>query len=87
MSTGAEWEERAACRGLDPAIFFEATFSQLSGQYRPDGVERAKAICRPCPVREDCLEAALLRREPEGVWGGLTEEERRRLLRRRRTGT
>lgn len=44
----------------------------------------AKAICGECPVRETCLEYALSRREPSGVWGGTTEAERRRIIRRRR---
>ncbi len=33
-------------------------------------LERAKAACGPCPLREACLRAALDRREPWGVWGG-----------------
>jgi WhiB family redox-sensing transcriptional regulator len=32
-------------------------------------------------VREECLDAALLRREPHGIWGGLNELERRGLIR------
>ena len=35
-----------------------------------DDIARAKAFCRECPVMNDCLEAALVRREPWGVWGG-----------------
>ena len=35
-----------------------------------DDIARAKAFCRACPVREACLEAAKVRREPWGVWGG-----------------
>ena len=35
-----------------------------------DDIRRAKAICAECPVREACLEGALARREPWGVWGG-----------------
>lgn len=43
----------------------------------------AKAVCWRCPVMETCGQWALERREPAGVWGGLTEKERRRILRRR----
>jgi WhiB family redox-sensing transcriptional regulator len=32
--------------------------------------DQAKQLCASCPVRADCLAAALLRREPCGVWGG-----------------
>ena len=30
----------------------------------------AKALCGGCPVRRQCLAAALDRAEPWGVWGG-----------------
>ena len=35
-----------------------------------DDIARAKAFCGGCPVQEACFEAALIRREPYGVWGG-----------------
>lgn len=69
------WRQRAACRGLDPEIFYPAT---------DEDAEPAKAVCALCPVREACLEHALARRERDGIWGGLTERERRRILRQRR---
>jgi len=70
------WRRNAACRGLDPEIFYPA----------PDAedVVDAKAVCRECLVQEICLEFALQVREKEGVWGGATEKERRRILRQRR---
>jgi WhiB family redox-sensing transcriptional regulator len=33
-------------------------------------IARAKAICGKCALRESCLEGALDREEPWGVWGG-----------------
>lgn len=69
------WSTRAACRGLDPLVFFPLTDEEA---------DLAKAVCRGCDVRELCLEHALGTREREGVWGGCTERERRRILRRRR---
>jgi WhiB family transcriptional regulator, redox-sensing transcriptional regulator len=71
----ASWSSRAACRGLDPRLFFPAD---------DEDAGPATAICAECPVREPCLEFALGSREREGVWGGTTERERRRILRRRR---
>lgn len=69
------WRQRAACRGVDPDIFYPASDEE---------VEAAKAICTVCPVREPCLEYALANRERDGVWGGATERERRRIIRQRR---
>lgn len=40
--------------------------------------ERAVSICQRCPLRRPCLLAAVQRREPHGVWGGLTAYQRRR---------
>lgn len=69
------WRKRAACRGLDPEVFYPPSDEEA---------EEAKAICGECPVRQLCLEHALAHRERDGVWGGLTERERRRLVRQRR---
>jgi len=69
------WADTAACKGLDPAIFYPAT---------DEDAEVAKAVCDSCPVQETCLEHAIERREHNGVWGGATERERQRIIRRRR---
>jgi WhiB family redox-sensing transcriptional regulator len=68
------WQERARCRDFDPEIFFP----EKGGSSR-----EAKRICAECPVKAECLEAALAARESFGVWGGLNEYERRQLLARR----
>ena len=36
----------------------------------PADLEQAKALCADCPIRRECLAAALEREEPWGVWGG-----------------
>jgi WhiB family redox-sensing transcriptional regulator len=36
----------------------------------PADVEFAKSLCQTCPVQRSCLEGALDRAEPWGVWGG-----------------
>lgn len=73
--TDTSWRHEAACRGLDVAIFFPVTDEEAGP---------AKEICAACPVRETCLEFALVTRQEDGVWGGMTEAERRRVRRRRR---
>jgi WhiB family transcriptional regulator, redox-sensing transcriptional regulator len=69
------WRHQAACRGLDPEVFYPVT---------EDEADVAKSVCDRCAVRESCLEQALSLREKEGVWGGCTEKERRRIIRQRR---
>lgn len=71
----ATWRQHAACRGLDPEIFYPPSDEES---------EEAKSVCGECPVRQLCLEHALVHRERDGVWGGLTERERRRIVRQRR---
>jgi WhiB family redox-sensing transcriptional regulator len=44
--------------------------SELWFAESPADVEFAKVLCRDCPVRDLCLNGALERREPWGVWGG-----------------
>jgi WhiB family redox-sensing transcriptional regulator len=79
-ATGAAgWRVEAACRPLDSAIFFPDRTA-----YRNDAVAGAKAVCRRCPVREECLEAAMDGGEKIGIWGGLTPLERANLQRRKR---
>jgi len=34
-------------------------------------VAQAKAICRRCALADRCLDAAMKRHEPHGVWGGV----------------
>ena len=68
------WKARANCAGLDPDLFFPE---------RGASMKEAKAVCRGCVVREECLEYALVNGEKFGLWGGLSERERRRIRRQR----
>lgn len=42
--------------------------------------EVVSSYCSRCPVRQECLELALLSDETEGVWGGVVEQDRREML-------
>jgi WhiB family redox-sensing transcriptional regulator len=70
------WMAEGNCRLHPPATFFPSDGV---------GVDRARKICRDCPVIATCLEFALDERIDHGVWGGCSERERRRILKRRRT--
>jgi WhiB family redox-sensing transcriptional regulator len=49
-------------------------------------IARAKHLCTTCALRRACLEAALARREPCGVWGGELLSKGRVLAHKRRRG-
>lgn len=73
-----DWRHRSACLDEDPELFF------------PDGetpryarqIAAAQQVCAACPVREDCLRAAIEGGHAAGIWGGLLPGERARLVRR-----
>ncbi|MFF1793994.1 WhiB family transcriptional regulator [Kitasatospora sp. NPDC058263] len=71
----------AACAGVDSTLFFPDP-EELSPAAVAWAERRARMFCAGCPVRSLCLADALERREPYGVFGGLTAAERRSLLRR-----
>jgi WhiB family redox-sensing transcriptional regulator len=70
-----EWMAYGNCAHRPPSLFFPSDGV---------GVEVARRICADCPVKEPCLEYALVNRIVHGVWGGCSERERRRILKRRR---
>jgi hydroxymethylbilane synthase len=69
---GTDWRDHAACRGMDPELFFPIGTSSASLLQ----IDEAKQICRTCPVRRPCLRWALENGDA-GVWGGTSEDERR----------
>lgn len=77
-----EWRAAARCRRDDAEHFFApAHFERKPEKDAREGA--ARAVCGACPVRRECLEHSLARREPHGIWGGLNELERHRLARKR----
>ena len=69
------WRDSAACRDTDPNLFFPAGTTGVA----VEEIEAAKALCQTCPVREQCLEFAMVANQEAGIWGGMSEEERRRM--------
>jgi WhiB family redox-sensing transcriptional regulator len=68
-----DWRGQAACRHLDPDLFFPVSASCAS---LPQ-IEMARRVCERCPVLTACLRWALDAGQVSGIWGGTTEEERR----------
>jgi WhiB family redox-sensing transcriptional regulator len=70
------WFDRAACKGMDTAIFFP-------GRGQP--VTQAVAVCRRCEVANQCLDYCLTQPRPDGIsttpgiWGGTTSYQRDKL--------
>ena len=65
------------CRIHPADLWFSVTSAEL---------ERAKALCAPCPVKAQCLAGALRREEPWGVWGGEIVERGVMIRRKRMRG-
>lgn len=68
-----------ACAGADLELFFPTSL----GTAAKEATERAKALCRTCPLMAPCLSYALSQ-HVEGVWGGTTEGQRTTMRRRAR---
>jgi WhiB family redox-sensing transcriptional regulator len=68
---GRDWREAAACRDVDPDLFFPADPSSPECAAQ---VAEALAVCTECPVRLPCAEFAA--GEAFGIWAGTTEGER-----------
>jgi WhiB family redox-sensing transcriptional regulator len=74
----AHWEDLARCREVaDVDLFFSEELQDIAA---------AKRICAECPVMAPCLEGAIERAEPAGVWGGQLFLNGRVLMIKRRRG-
>ena len=59
--TGDGDEFTLPCHTADPELFFSEESVQIA---------IAKSLCASCPMQRACLEGAISRSEPAGVWGG-----------------
>lgn len=65
--TDLAWMDGGLCRQTDPELFYPE---------KGHSAEPAKAVCRGCPVRAECLTYALAADERWGIWGATTDDER-----------
>ena len=74
-----DWQSLAVCASVENAgdLFFSEELGEIAA---------AKRICAECPVIAPCLEAAIRRAEPWGVWGGQLFYNGRILANKRRRG-
>jgi WhiB family redox-sensing transcriptional regulator len=68
-----DWRSGAACRGLDPEMFFP--LGRGPAAEAQEAV--AKAVCARCAALVRCRTWALTMGERAGVWGGMSPDERR----------
>jgi WhiB family transcriptional regulator, redox-sensing transcriptional regulator len=62
------------------------TLTHLFFSDAPLDLARAKAICAKCALRAECLDGAVARAEPWGVWGGELIESGRIVVDKRPRG-
>jgi WhiB family transcriptional regulator, redox-sensing transcriptional regulator len=80
LHSAPAWWAEARCNdgaGTLTALFFSDELQDIAA---------AKRICALCPSMADCLEGAIERREPWGVWGGQLFLNGRILMSKRRRG-
>lgn len=65
------WMADALCAQVDGDVWFPAVGGSA---------KEAKAICKQCPVLEQCLAFAVEHHEM-GIWGGTSEKQRQALRR------
>jgi WhiB family redox-sensing transcriptional regulator len=80
---GGAWMDDAACLTYSRDLWYGHEHERLEA--REQRIAEARRVCYSCPVRVECLEAAIANREPHGMWGGHTTTERRALVRFRAT--
>jgi len=69
-----DWQQDAARRGQGVRGWFSGA---------QETVDKARAVCGDCPVREECYRYALDDPDLVGMWAGFTEKERREIRRAR----
>src|SRR3954463_15028418 len=83
MYDDSTWRGDAGGRGGNAVYFFAPShFERKPEKDLREGM--ARALCRRCKVRQECLDYSIAVEEGHGIWGGLNELERKRLLRKRR---
>lgn len=76
-----DWEDDSLCQSVD--IYVGEAFFTPELRHEKENmrlISIAKGICGDCPVKQECLDAAVIRDEQYGIWGGTTPSERRRYV-------
>lgn len=85
ISGDHDWRTGGVCSASDADLHYvdadelvedEGFTATEAKEFVEEAEELAKAICRSCPIRLACLDAAMANKEKHGVWGGRTVAER-----------
>lgn len=71
------WQKSGACQLAPSYVFYPE--EQLDPDFRPDPSVKGKTykdFCNACPVKQICLEFAVLH-DLQGFWGGTSDSERK----------
>ena len=72
-TTPMYWQERAACRGLPPNMFFPVALGTRPTPKRAK-MSTAFEVCAGCPVgpngTDECFDWAIENHQRDGIWGG-----------------
>lgn len=64
-----DWQRKARCADIpDPDLFFPE---------RGSSTKYAMALCKRCPVKQECLDYAVQNKIEDGIWGGMGLRARR----------
>lgn len=83
--TGPSWRDDATCVGINPELWFPASYISDVGVFQ---AATAISICVRCPVRLACLDEAMAveggqhHSYRDGVFGGLVPQDRYALYKR-----
>lgn len=67
------WRQQGICSHANPDIWFPE-------REKINHCKQAIELCLQCPVRIECLEAALTAEDEErGIWGGTTTKQRKQI--------
>lgn len=61
---GTDWSPSPRCADGDGPLI------HLFFSNKDEEIARSKAICAACGMQTSCLDGALERAEPDGIWGG-----------------
>ena len=78
------WRDRAACRGINPEIFYPHAGSPR-GRVTKASKALALSLCAECGVVTPCLDFALSTplNQDFGIWGGTTAGQRDKMRRKK----